>query len=288
MQSVLNTAVDETRTLADVGRTLPRDLIGLLFQWLVNHGPFIESDRSPLDDDLFYFETTDVADLGLGEVARRILSNKLASAYSPTIASTSRFAIGPLRIIHGMVEEPIGLVDAPNYIDTRTLANALAAATPEPVSWPELPSVCRERLDRLHIGTHCDQVLAPHPFSPPAGRRIQSLLGVLQRLMQEMDHTGRLSTTGMELRQEYFFGDRARFTSESSTRKSDKSKFSFPDPDGDGKLLCYWHGKVSTPAYRVHFERPPQRPTKRLRVTYIEPHLRNRLFCAHKGLRTEM
>ena len=132
-QSVLNASVDETRTLADIGRTLPGDLIGPLFQWLVIHGPFTESDRNPLDNDLFHFETTDVPDLGLGEVARRILSSEPASAYSPIHASTSKFANNPLQIVRGMVEEPTGLVDAPNYIDAMTLANALATATPETV-----------------------------------------------------------------------------------------------------------------------------------------------------------
>ena len=272
-RTLVNTVVDEKQSIADICRTLPREKIGLLFQWLVNQGPFVESVRVPVDDDLFQFEGIDVTDLGLGEAARRAVLQEHAAAFSAVQDFPSRFRVNPLIIVQGLVEDPIQKIRVWNLIDLSELADAIAAAVPEPSSWVELLASCRDAFDRLHIGNHCDDVLARHPFHPAAGRRIRNLLEVLQRLMLQMDCSGGLSASGVDLRERFFVGDRAWFTSESETRKGDKQRFTFPDPDGASTLVCYWHGKVSTPAFRVHFEWPVSRPSERLRVAYIGPHL---------------
>ena len=259
--------------LADVGRRLPRDKRGLLFQWTDRKGPFIEDDPQATDDDLFLFGDEDVTNLGLGEAARRILATLPAATLSPVQDPASRFAADPLCVIHGLAEEPIGHVPVANFCETETLADALLAAGPEPATWPELLAEARARFDLLLIGSHCDDILARHPYHPPGGRRILDLLDVLQRLMTEMDSKGKLSQAGLELRNRLFVGERAWFSDESEPRKKSPETFTFPDPDGDGTLVCFWHGKVSTRAFRIHFEWPVSPPVRRLRIVYIGPHL---------------
>ena len=260
--------------LANVGWQLPHDKRGLLFQWVNKKGPFIEDDRQATDDDLFLFDGEDVTYLGLGEAARRILATLPAATLSPVQDPASRFAADPLCVVHGLAEEPSGHVPVANFHETNALADALRAARPEPDTWPELLAEARARFDRLRIGSYCDRILARHPYHPSGGRRILVLLDVLQRLMTEMDDDGGLSRSGVELRNTYFVGERAWFSDESETRKRSPETFTFPDPDGDGTLVCFWHGKVSTPVFRIHFEWPVSPPVRRrLRIVYIGPHL---------------
>ena len=113
-------------------------------------------------------------------------------------------------------------------------------------------------------------------YHPPGGRRILALLDVLQRLMTEMDGDGRLSRAGAELHNRFFVGERSWFSDESEGRKNSPKTFTFPDPadpNGAKRLVCPWHGKVSTRAFRIHFEWPVSPPVRRLRIVYIGPHL---------------
>ena len=270
-----NTEIRPGVRLAEVGRQLPRDKRGLLFQWVTKKGPFIEDDRQEADDDLFLFDGEDVTNLGLGEAARRILATLPAATLSPVRNPASRFAADPLCVVHGLEIEPIGHVPVANFLETNALADALRAARPEPepTTWSELLTEARRRFDRLHIGTHCDDILARYTYYPPGGRRILERLDVLQRLMTEMDDDGSLSEDGKELRNRHFVGKRSWFSGESEGRKNSPETFTFPDPDGDGTLVCFWHGKISTPAFRIHFEWPVSPPVRRLRIVYIGPHL---------------
>lgn len=268
-----STNVELGVTLADISRKLPRDQVGLLFQWVGKRGPFIEDDRQAIEEDLFLYDENDVTHLGIGEAARRVLASHSAATLSSVYCTTSRFSLNPLQVTHGLAEDPFQLVDVPNYTGVAALAEKLAATLPVPVNWLELLTLCRSRFDSLHISSYCEHVLARHPYSPAAGRRIQNLLEVLQRLMEEMDGNGKFSATGVELHGRFFVGRRAWFSDESPTRKAAEQTFTFPDPGGNGSLICFWHGKVSTPAFRVHFEWPVVQPSQRLRVVYIGPHL---------------
>ena len=260
--------------LANVGWQLPHDKRGLLFQWANKKGPFIEDDRQATDDDLFWFDGEDVTDLGLGEAARRILAKRSAATLSPVQDPASRFAADPLCVVHGSAEDPIGHVPVANFHETNALADALRAVRPEPESWLGLLAEARGRFGRLHIGSYCDRILARHPYHPPGGRRILELLDVLQRQMTEMDDDGSLSEDGKELHNRHFVGKRSWFSGESEGRKNSPETFTFPDPDGDGTLVCFWHGKVNTPVFRIHFEWPVSPPVRRrLRIVYIGPHL---------------
>ena len=272
-RGLLGTRVRPNLCLRDLGDKLPHDKRRLFFQWTATKGPFIDDDRQVIDQDLFLFGDDEVTDLGLGEAARRILFKFSAAAFSPVHSPTSRFAPDPLVVVHGLHEEPLANVPVPNYLEPAALAEVMQADRPEPKNWPELLSKARQRFDRLCIGNHCDRILSRQPYRPPQARRILELLDVLQRLMEEMGVDGELTAEGSDLRSQFFVGDRAWFTSESQSRKQSPDTFTFPNPSGPGTLECLWHGKISSGAFRLHFEWPVSDPSNRLRIAYIGPHL---------------
>lgn len=263
-------------TLSSVVRTMPRDVRNQLFAWIGKMGPFIEDDRQSVESDLFFFGDCEVTDGSLGEAARRIVALLRAAVFSVVHGRKSRFGANPLRVTHGFHDEPIADIDVPNYLHERELIAALVDMAPEPGTWRDLLSICRQLYDRLLVGGHCDEVLSRCPYNPSIGRRVQALLSVLQRLMIEMNEDGSLTEAGNLLREQYFVGERALFSDESSSRKTQKKTrdaFAFPDPEGSGTLTCYWHGKISSQAFRIHFEWPVSPRRKKLRVAYIGPHI---------------
>lgn len=70
-------------------------------------------------------------------------------------------------------------------------------------------------------------------------------------------------------------GDRARFTDSSDTEKRDRQfarAMTFTHPETGGSVFCSWHGKIQTPAYRIHFEWPmPDNQDRKLFVAFIGP-----------------
>ena len=259
--------------LSRAAQDLPRDTRVQLFEWIAKHGPFIEDDRQVIDEDLFLFEEEDVTDLGLGEAARRIRAELRAATLSPVGSERSRFSGSPLDVVHGFPDEPIAQVPVPNYTESEPLVEVLRTLDPNPGNWHGFLDACRHRFDLLHIGLHCDETLGRFPYMPAAGRRIIELLNVLQRIRAEMDRAGRLSPTGLELRYSFFSGRRALFSDESEARKQRPQNFTFPDPEGGNDIVCFWHGKVSTAALRIHFDWPVEPGVRRLRVVYIGPHI---------------
>ena len=259
--------------LSRAAQDLPRDTRLQLFEWIAKHGPFIEDDRQIIDEDLFFFGEDDVTDLGLGEAARRIRAELRAATLSPVGSQRSRFSGSPLGVVHGFPDEPIARLSVPNYTESEPLVEVLRSLDPAPTNWHDFLEVCRHRFDLLHIGHHCDETLGRFPYMPAAGRRIIELLNVLQRIRAEMDRSGRLSPAGVELRNRFFTGRRAWFSDESESRKQRPRNFTFPDPEGGDEIVCFWHGKVSTAAIRIHFDWPVERGSKRLRVVYIGPHI---------------
>lgn len=259
--------------LSRAAQELPRDTRLQFFEWVAKHGPFVEDDREAIDEDLFFFEEDEVTDLGLGEAARRIRTEQRAATLSPVHTDQSRFVRDPLNIVQGFRDNPITEVAVPNYTKPEPLVEVLRTIDPEPDNWIDFLETCRRRFDLLRIGPHCDDTLRHFPYVPSAARRIVQLLNVLQRVSAEMDLDGRLSPTGLEIRNTFFAGRRAWFSDESSARKRRPRNFTFPDPEGGQDIVCFWHGKVSTAAIRMYFDWPAQRGASRLRVVYIGPHI---------------
>ena len=259
--------------LSRAAQNLPRDTRVQLFEWIAKHGPFIDDDRQYIDQDLFFFDDDEVTDLGLGEAARRIHANLCAAILSLVGNQHSRFSGSLLRVVQGFPDEPIAEFSVPNYTEFEPLVDVLHALAPNPTNWHDFLNVCRNRFDLLHIGPHCNETLKRFTYMPAAARQIMALLNVLQCVRAEMDHTGQLTPRGLELRNTYFTGKAARFSNESESRRNQPRNFTFPDPEGGNDVVCFWHGKVSIAAIRMHFDWPVDPNAKRLRVVYIGQHI---------------
>ena len=234
----------------------------------------MDDDRQSVELDLFVFgdDEVEVTDLGLGEAARRLLSFQAAGVLSPIENPASRFAADPLIVVQGLLDDARDHVEVPNFLDVTTLVSAVRADWPNPTNWSDALQQARGRFDRLWIGTHCDASLAKHPFNPHQSRRLSELFSVLQTLMEEMGESGKLSAKGQELHQQHFVGETAWFSDESEGHKQDPGRYTYPDPSGHGRLTCFWHGKIRSDYFRMHFEWPPANPRGQIRVVYVGPH----------------
>jgi hypothetical protein len=93
-----------------------------------------------------------------------------------------------------------------------------------------------------------------------------------------MNEDGCLDDLGLDLLQKHFVGEKAWFSDESDENKARfKDEMTFPDPeDSSCSLRCYWHGKIKTPQYRIHFEWPVPPPFRRIKIAYIGPKIAKR------------
>lgn len=274
IRTMPDTPVRKGLLLRDVGQRLPKDQQRLFFSWADKQGPFIDDDQQPADLDRFLFgeKEVEVTKGGLGEAARRILSSQTAGVLSPVEDTASRFAADPLVVIHRPRGDVRGQVLVQNFLDGKALAEAIQDDEPSPTNWTDALSQAERRFDRLWIGDHCSKSLSKVTFRPRQNSRMSELFDVLQKLMEEMDDNGRLSTSGQELYNKHFVGKRAWFSDESESNKQHPERYTFPGPDGSGRITCFWHGKIRSDELRMHFEWPPANPVGRLRIAYIGRH----------------
>lgn len=263
------TAVGDEQIIATLG-ALGRDEKAQIFTWLQQRGPFLETDRQHEENDLFWFEDTDVTDLGLGEASRQLVRKQSAAVFSIIGPARKKFETSPLRVTHGLVEEPISLIDVINIFRLDELVRCAENAEPEPQSWPDLLRVCGEKFDKLHI-VDCRNILAPHPFHPNAARQAIELLAILNEIMSHLNNDSSLNEEGERLRQEYFV--RQDWFSDEGDRNKQNflNEMTFDDPrEADARITCFWHGKINTPKFRIHFEWPAKKG-RRMLIPYIGP-----------------
>ncbi len=239
--------------------------------WLTNSGPFWENQQQSNKDDYFEYQTYDVTDQGLGEAARRIVAGIIAGVFS---FQGSSFAFGqtPLMVRQGLPEAPIDTVKIDNCWTIEQLVEALRAVKIYN-SWQDVHSEISLCFTNLIFS---DNVIAPllsTPFSRQVAKRIFKLLNALNCLVVETNQNGKLSTSGKELYNNHFVGQKAWFTDESKTNKANfKQEMTFFDPeDTNKKIFCTWHGKIKTPQIRIHFEWPPPKGQNNIKVVYIGP-----------------
>jgi hypothetical protein len=258
--------------------TFSRDERLAVLQWLNRFGPFQEMERELEENDFFSFEGVDVTDQGLGEAARRVLHDQSAAVHSPASGGRINFERTPLTVVHGLDEEPYGKLHIDNSWTIEGLIKQAEGSQEEPESWGELLRQCRLRFEKLIIGPACDGYLASHPYRPAVGRRVVELCRILQSVMDNMHADGSLTSDGEQIRQTHFVGDNSLFSDESDGNKKEfANEMTFPDPsDASKSLTCFWHGKINSPKYRLHFEWPVKHPRTALKIAYIGPKISKR------------
>ena len=247
--------------------------VGLVLAWL-SKGPFWDDERHSNPDDYFHFEGTDVTDQGLGEAARRIISGTDAGCFS-FLDITKHFVSTPLRVNHGLEEEPIDVINVPNHWAVESLP---AVMVPLPQSWDEFLHAARLKFSGLIFSADILQFLGKVPFDAGIVDLVFERLRVLQELYLATDENCALSDSGLELLQMHFTGDKAWFSDESEDNKRYfKREMTFSDPaDEDKPIFAPWHGKVKKGQFRIHFEWPRPKNQRQLKVLYVGPKLTKR------------
>lgn len=243
--------------------------VSLVLRWLSKAGPFWDSDRTANSDDLFHYEGEDVTNQGLGEAARRQMSSLPAASFSFAESAGARFAISPLPVVHGLLEEPLGTYDIANI----WRINEFPALEVEPLqSWKQMLQRIKETMPGLVLSGEIGGQLAPRPFDPGAAEHMVSLAEVLQKFTEQTTDDGGWTDAGMELYSQHCMKKGAKISDSSDAEKVDfKSKLTFPDPYNSSKpLFCPWHAKLNFGAqYRIHFEWPRPAGQREIKVVYI-------------------
>ena len=234
--------------------------------WFTKRGPFWSDDMRHSPDDYLECSSEVVTETAVGEVAFCLtldVDRRLVS-FVPSNWECSPISV---RYVSSITTD----IEVSNYWQTQQLEAALQQAAPPIASWAELAAVACSRFQRLAFSANCFSALDGQPFAPGAAERIISRLEILNRLMGEIDCTGRRTPEGHRLYQDYFTGDRAWFSDSSDTEKNEfRRQLTFPHPEQPSRsLFCPWHGKVNSPTYRIHFAWPPERPGAPLFVAYV-------------------
>ena len=239
--------------------------------WMSKNGPFWDDERQSNADDYFEFDGIDVTDAGLGEAARRILAGNEVTTYSFS-RPDKRFSFSPLAVMHGLPEAPINTVCFENIWEICRLEQAFENSTPPPSDWSDMTQRLRAKFVNLLIPDGAVNTLKPQPFALHTAGKIEHLLRILDEFVSSRKD-GQNTNESQKILDNFFTGKRALFTDESNTNKAKfKRQLEFTDPDNpESKIFCPFHGKVSSPAYRIHFKWPMKANDNCIKVLYIGP-----------------
>jgi len=287
----LRAALFTTRTLSEmpVRRDLSfrnailqvndRDFLRQVLQWVDRSGPFVDDDRHPEQDDYFECLSVDVTNQGLGEAARRTKGGVQAGTFSFPGGSID-FSASPLCVEHGLPENRLGQYLVPNTTTVEELIDLALKSIPEPDSWQSMIDRARERFPLLLLSDtiFLDRRLAGEPFEKSICNRATELFGHLNEYAESRNIDGSESYRSREIVRAFFteaHGAVPLFTGESVTNQRNyEAVLTFPDPENENrKLFAHWHGKIDHRVFRMHFEWPMPRESRRLKIVYLGPKL---------------
>ncbi|WP_428268734.1 hypothetical protein [Haliangium sp.] len=276
-RNLSNQLVSSTKSFREFIQGMPdRDQQRAVMSWLTKQGPFWEDDRVHQSDDWLEVDGRIVTDSGVAEAALSIRRGHVRTLLSFEPSSWLRT---PIQVLH-RVNDGTGHSVAISNTWTLRQVNEVLSAIEQPIQkWSELPQWARRHCPHLNIAEDVVSSLNGHPFQGAAVKRIQELLGVLDRLKACFDSNGVRTPEGQELYQNYFARrDNALITDASESEKTrfrEKMTFSHPGRPGEA-LFCPWHCKVRGQLpIRIHFSYPISHQAP-LYVVYIGPKLTRR------------
>lgn len=245
-----------------------RNFVIFTMGWIDKHGPFVEDDllRSPGE----YLELNDgtvVSEEAIGEAATRHFQSSPAGLVS---FAPSAFQYTPIEVHWHRDDGSTTACDLSNYWSVQELDQYLEGQRQAPTTWKEFIEQLPGRFPNLTFLPNLEHHLAGQPFFPYVVERSFILLDVLNRLKTCFDAEGRRTAEGEALVDNYFRRAKAVFSDSSDSEKNDanfRSAMSFKDLEGR-ELICFWHGKIKTPQYRIHFSYPIENDAP-LYIAYI-------------------
>lgn len=213
----------------------------------------------------------EVTATGLGEAARRTKAGEDCAAFSFE-GGPIDFAIAPLEVDHGLIEERYGSYPVCNHWKIKDLVEHALESGPQIKSWLSLVETARARFEYLDIGNlHENPMLAREPFEASVRDRALSLMGLLNHYMSGRDENGTEGPRSREVIETHFTGERALFTGESSTNEQKfRSEMTFVSED-KREVFAPWHGEISHRYFRMHFEWPLAPQRRKLPILYLGP-----------------
>jgi hypothetical protein len=251
-----------------VQMTGDKNFVSLVISWIAKNGPFVEDDllRSP-GEYLDLNDGTVVSEEAIGEAATRHFQSLPAGLVS---FAPSTFQHTPIEVHWHRDDGSTVTCDLSNYWAVEELERHLEGERQTPATWEEFIEQLPARFPNLTFSSNLEQHLDGETFSPYVVERTFFLLGVLNELKTCFDAEGRRTARGEELMDNFFRRERARFSDASEQEKNDprfRAAMTFRDPDG-AAMECFWHGKIQTPPYRIHFSYPIEQDAP-LYICYI-------------------
>lgn len=245
-----------------------KNFVSLVISWIAKNGPFVEDEllRNP-SEYLVLTDDTLVSEEAIGEAATRHFQGLPSGLVS---FAPSTFQHTPIEVSWHRDDENTTTCELSNYWSAQELDHYLEGQRQAPATWGEFIEQLPARFPNLYFLPHLEDHLAGETFSPYVVERTFILLGVLNELKICFDANGRRTARGEELMDNYFRRERARFSDSSEQEKNDprfRAAMLFRDPNGI-EMACFWHGKIQTPPYRIHFSYPIERDAP-LYVCYI-------------------
>lgn len=244
-----------------------RNLIRIVTSWLDKHGPFWDEVRTHPADEWFEHLNEVVTDSTLGEAAYKIIHNIETATLS---VQPSAFMYTPLTVLWKRNEFAIETIEILNFWLAEMFEQHCLSYRPPVTSWRGLIDRLRSDFTYLTLLDSVSDGLSGEPFNLTIASQIERLFIILNQLKTCFDAQGSMTAVGHQLMENFFQGDRARFSDESEINKHRfRQEMTFRKPDGE-MIFCPYHGKINYRYFRVHFSWPI-RHNEPLYIAYIGP-----------------
>jgi hypothetical protein len=255
---------------SSIGNLQNRDLQRIILRWIDQEGPFWDDDqvRVHSPDDYFSNEAEEiVTDTALAEAAYLSWKGRSSAVVS---LNPSSYLTTPIKITWYKSEEKKNDITINNYWETVELEKLLVTLVPPIQSWHQLILRITSDFSNLTFLPGLEHCLQGQPFNTTIATHVIELLSILNKFKGCFEENGERSTKGHEIYNEFFTGEKAKFTDESVTNKRKfKKDLTFLDSNGN-EIFCPYHGKISYQSYRIHFSWPITKDGN-VYIAYIGP-----------------
>lgn len=266
--SLANVMVAPGWSIQQAVGSLPKEEATVIWQW-ISKAPFHRANHGP--DDYVACGDTVVTESSVAEAAVRRVSGHSTALVS---ADPSEWLRSPVVVMCAIQNFEQVSIEVSNYWSEHELEAALKEVVYFPRSWSDMADHANRRYGKLHFFKNCFESLEGTPFNRSSAERVLGLLDILNEIQGSRHDDGTRSIEGQRLYQNFFTGDRAKFSDSSDSEKNNfRNRLTFSHPDGSGReLFCPWHGKEATQVLRIHFTWPVKGKDD-LFVVYIGPKL---------------